>query len=873
MGGSEKKISTIVDFENPPKKFNIYKVKFCDIKDFDDRIIETEFARYEYEKKDDITYTDEPKLYFEDLNSISNPPELDDFIFNNDVVNVPVSSEYTANYETFKIENNDLSEIWRLNPVYCRWSFQNSLHSFDQEYMLNNTPLMEDFNRGPNIFDPEPKRVERNLDYFYTINSSTSSYEYHSLHIQKNLKNGDIDDSFTFDLRKYLNNGTYSQDYFSYLFDTQTVFLDGAVKRNTKKFSQFNIGDGVIPNTTLFKGLEFKIYKVDSVTLNDSSEIENINISSSNLFEDWKFSILLSDNDFSVFSDNILVQSANTMNWKIIEDWRMDKEYKNGDVVIYEDILYVCNNTTMMTSPGGMFFDPVESVSRRVKSAPYNDGNWNYYNPVGSIFWSPTKTYTSNDFVYHGGDFYSYVSDGVYDFWNPNISSNAGYSSGDIVFYRGQWYVSSTSSNNIPPDSVDFWIRSVGKKKYTVKFWSPTKTDKPKWSEIDLWNPSVSYVQNKRVVHDDIVWQSSLRTSPDEEPGISKKWTRRYSFVPDTNLKYNLSITGNPIIKMNNRYYLIQSNSNSTLDNGLVIYINKKWKNILVNINIADNTMPNIRNTDRDLLYEDLYGKLTANNFMNAINDIGNKYEFTDYVTYVVIEENGSFSKYNLRNNLKKLPFLIKCEAPDSLRVKTQSLTKRPIQLPEKLKPYKVLKNGNIKNLSGINWYNELPVAAHIIENKFPPKIYENLHGNKNIIADEIYRFTGYYMPLFYEIELFEKSSELRPAGNYKFDTTLTNFGLVKERKMRKCNLKGSILKLKNTPDLQSIYPMLDEYGYTISNFFIFKSTWDYEYHLQTIQNPLNINIIPKLYKTEVETISEVPIGRPIDDNKNISDL
>jgi hypothetical protein len=39
-----KSINTIVDFNNPPKVFNIYNVKFADIKDFDDRIIDTEFS-------------------------------------------------------------------------------------------------------------------------------------------------------------------------------------------------------------------------------------------------------------------------------------------------------------------------------------------------------------------------------------------------------------------------------------------------------------------------------------------------------------------------------------------------------------------------------------------------------------------------------------------------------------------------------------------------------------------------------------------------------------------------------------------------------------------------------------------------------------
>ena len=67
--------------------------------------------------------------------------------------------------------------------------------------------------------------------------------------------------------------------------------------------------------------------------------------------------------------------------------------------------------------------------------------------------------------------------------------------------------------------------------------------------------------------------------------------------------------------------------------------------------------------------------------------------------------------------------------------------------------------------------------------------------------------------------------------GNYKFDTNLTDFGLMLERRVRKVNRKGSVLKLQTN----SIYPMLDEFGYTFMDFFIFRSTWDQGYHFETV--------------------------------------
>ena len=67
--------------------------------------------------------------------------------------------------------------------------------------------------------------------------------------------------------------------------------------------------------------------------------------------------------------------------------------------------------------------------------------------------------------------------------------------------------------------------------------------------------------------------------------------------------------------------------------------------------------------------------------------------------------------------------------------------------------------------------------------------------------------------------------------GNYKFDTNLTDFGMMLERRVRKVNRKGSVLKLQTN----SIYPMLDEFGYTFMDFFIFRSTWDQGYHFETV--------------------------------------
>lgn len=876
VAGKKTVVSTIVDFENPPKKWSIYKLKFSDIKDFDDRIIDTEFSKFEYEKKESLTNTDETKLYFTNLNSNTNPPSLDDFIYQGKVVNVPVSSEYTAGQETFKVENDTLTTLWKKNPVHCRWSYKNSLSAADYPYLLNNSQIMEDYNRTTNPFDYDPKRIERNLDYFYTINVPTASYTHHSLHVVGYTNSFSIDNNFKFEVDKYLGAATYAvgtnsyafynYDYFSHFFERKVYFDNGKISKNAKKFSLFNVGEKSIPNISVFRGIKFFLYDVDTIKKSANGEL-NITLKNSNTFEDYKFSILLSENDFSVDNNSRVVNSTNQMNWQIIDEWKMDTTYNPGDIGIFDDILYISMIQNVVNYP------TVTVNSRDVKSAPNHYSiEWQFLNMTYSIFWNPSKTTyneSSSSFydyvVYNSGEYYQYENSGTENFWNPATAATTGYGVGDVILYKNQYYMSMTSSNSFAPDYV-LEHRVIDK---WTKYWVATQSTNPKWKPIELWNPTTRYRVSlgsyKLVIHNDIVWRTTSG-STGVEPGLNNNtWQRLYSLLPDTNIVYQPN--NNPIIQMHNQYYLINSNiTNATLDNGITIYINKKWKNILININIADGTTPYTTGWERDNLYSDLNKKLTANNFILAINDIKNKYGFTDYVNYVVINENGRIEKFNYELNITSLPYMMMCETPEELDVKVESLIVRPVQVTGDLIPKRVLSNGNIKDINYLNYYNNTAIASTIQENRFAPRVIENYHGNQNITKNTIYRFSGTYMPLFYDIELFQKNYEKESTGNYKFDTNLSYFGIMRERRISKINRNGSILRLKDSKQNRSIYPMLDEFGYTIDDFFIFSSTWDLQYHVETNLNEVveatpNLNVLTTA-ETDLDQIgSAIPSG------------
>ena len=934
--------------QNLPKCIKIFRLKFTDIKDFDTQIVDNQLSKFEYEKYDDLTDTEEPKMYTSDLRSNSNPATFNDYFYKNEVVQIPASSDYTANLETFRINSDSLTELWRKNPVHCRFCFQNSLSTGDYPYLLNNNEVHENFNRTTDTFQIIPDRRSRNLDYFYTINSGTTSYIHHSLHIEKNY-NDVQDSSFRFELDKYLNlytysvgtmSMTYSSDYFRYFFSSTQSFFNGNIIKNVKKYSQFESGDRAIPNITLFRGLKFKIFEVDNIKRSDI-QIDDINLFTSNLFNDYKFSILLSQNTQSVNnngelynsidwgnfiglqseSGNLAIKTSETdsptnvtigdkvdikqsypienisyngistitsigpltnggygfvvnkpytsstssntngyykvnFQWKVIKNWELDVTYLANDYVFYDDVLYrvISNNT--ITDPN---------------DDPSNLTSLYEYTTFKQPFWNPNGNYSSGDWCFRQGEFYvrnnTPESVGI-NFW---MKKNVSYKVNEVILWKGRYYKNLDENNNsirpvkkskksdISNDFEKYWKEVPPPKNwfaYEEEFSDVNSDDL--WDKIQIWSSNEYYSEDQYIVHDEILYQAQNDTEIDEEPGKSNSWLRIYSFNPDTNLVY--TPTNNPIIKIGESFFLCEFNSGATLDSGITIYINKKWKNILVNISINDNTSINIDNCERDLMYDDINSRLTAANFIRQINDLDSKYDFSDYTSYVIIEEDGTIKRYNYDNNIQELPYYMICEEPDDFELKNNSIQYSINTLTKnQLKPIRNLKDGQIDKLSRLNDYNDIPLGYEIDRNENEVSFGKNYNGRENItisnnasinpkssnsnVSETFYRHSGNYMPLFYDIELFKSNSEYQTLyGNYKFDDNLSLFGIIKQRVISKVNRKFNILKLRDKDNLKSIYPMVDEYGYTISDFFIFKSSWDYNYHIECTQPNQNVD-------------------------------
>lgn len=299
-GGKENTIyKTIEDIQREPLSYPVYRLRFSDIKDFDFDRVDTKFADFDYEK-DHYYVTAEEKLYAIDyLNSSVGleykfHPKGEDGQYQ--IMNV--SSEYVSDDELFEIYNKDLTEIWRKNPYICKWGYVGSNSHCDYAYKLNNSIATGDvFNRTVDVINLEPNETTRNLDYFYRIGNLTDSggttirYYNQSIHIETDLMQQDFSERFNLDV--YLNSDV---DYFDYFFGNRMYYsLDGSQYiKPTLKYSIFEGGDNYTRSSTLFKGIEYKLFGVDSFVREDNGIVSSI-ITNKKDFNGYKFSIILND--------------------------------------------------------------------------------------------------------------------------------------------------------------------------------------------------------------------------------------------------------------------------------------------------------------------------------------------------------------------------------------------------------------------------------------------------------------------------------------------------------------------------------------------------------------------------------------------------
>lgn len=834
-----------LDPQRPTVEVAVYRVRLTPVRDFDTDIVDTGFARYEYEKELSLTATDQPKIYSTDYASPQIPRPKNEYYIDGKLANVPCASEYTANGETFRVSDRSLSDIWSKNPLHLKWGFEGSISAADYPYRANNSMLADNLNGTTNPMTTQPSRADMNLDHFYTVNSSSPTYSFHSLHVESHTATGEIDTDFGFDLQQYLS---VDSDYFGWFFGKTASLGSGTRVVPTQKWSNFQRGDRSTPNTTLFRGLGFDMQDVAEIKV-VSDGVSSITLANRNTFEDWRFSILVSKNDSKVYasasnlSAGYVSGSNNQMSWYTIGDWQMSKQYEGGDLVTYQGILWRALTQSNVT-------DPKVNPSNSPQWYPNNDQT-GILPASQSVFWNPLRTYLPNDYVYYGGEFYYHNPKGyTVSFWNPKKI----YDFEDRVIYLGQAWQSTTASNFYQPGSSA--LRSDFAFTDTPQYWTEIKyaddffSNYSDWNPVELWSSNYIYGTNSVVkpggvrvslpgspyaMWSDVLWQLTGATVSTDPPDTTAAWSRVYSMAPDTGYIYNTQ--SNPVINMNNSYYVCTGNPGlDTLENGICVYVHKKWRNVLVNVYVNDNTLGNLSNADRDTLYDSKYSNLTAQNLISAINDMSRRWGFSDRLMYVVINEDGSISTYDYLN-ISSLPVMLTPRLPDEVYTRTNSLVREAVgPQSNQIKPRLSLEARRILTADMVNYYNGNRLGVQVSRTAGDPSPVANYHGLKNEVYARLYRYSGGYGPITYEVPLFARPlAGATGIGNYKFDTSMTDFGMARQRVLSKVNRRGSVLKLRSDGTLRSVYPMLDEFGYTTRDLFVFKSSWDNEFYIECV--------------------------------------
>lgn len=355
-----KKSVSSVDTTNKPFFYEIYRFEFTEIVDFDNDIINTDFAWFEYDEPSVVPNTNEIKLYATDHFGNAIPKQQ--------LTDVPVSSEYIASDEIFLIKDkNILGDIWRKNDVFVKWGYKGSISQNDQPYKLtNNFKIAGPFNRTANPFRFEPNRVENNLDYFYTFESPVGNFTNHSLHL----------DQVGFNIKEYLDASsglntfstgfTRTFDYFEYLFEPKQALLNNTYFRNIYKYSIFNQAKGKEPYHTLFRGLKFEIFDLKSLKRDGSNVITDITVENKNNYSNYKFSIIFgakSQRINDTLDDIIDVDLAFPDVSKSGIDVYVNRKFKHIiiHIFIYNDVS-IPNPTGKLLDINGQFRDTLYSL-------------------------------------------------------------------------------------------------------------------------------------------------------------------------------------------------------------------------------------------------------------------------------------------------------------------------------------------------------------------------------------------------------------------------------------------------------------------------------------------------------------------------------
>lgn len=821
-----------------PITLPIYRIKFSDIKDFDFDRVNTQFSNFDYEKSQ---YTDinEEKLYAFDYNDDAIPPSKrvgkegspDQYKINN------ISSEYIADDELYEIYNigtrniitntygeyniiYDLNDIWRKNQSIVKWGFMGSISHSDYPYKLNNNYEVGGiYNRTTDPFYTIPDIVSKNLDYFYILGNlysgttgNTIYYKNQSINIQNDFISNQL--GVGFDLDAYFGglNKDLNFDYFTYFFKNKMIYEDNStlLSKSYDKYSVFNYGDDNVPSITLFKGLKIKLREIKNIFI-DENRISKF-LFGSKSYNDYKFSIIFNENHNGIDSGllnnrNYIDTTTNTIN--VI----MNEKFKNVLIVINARLSnddFRFNDLSIFNPKEGLYY------GKKINGDIISETE---YNP---------KLFTANNFI----NALNSLSPGYgFTIKYYYIKENEGYFHNGYALMNRNDSQSNFNSNSTM-DSIPGWQYKFPP--FLIQIETPTKLEI--YNNCYQTNPF--YVNS---VDDDYV--ATLLSF--NEYGTSRNTIYRFSGPYEPIFK-DISLFKSGFFCYNNISSTEVTLSGLTTTNASIVQqipgqleSNLDWSNInlgicnsLSSINVI---VPKIE-TELSTKYLSIRGfdfssvpsdstilgielKLTRKSLLKILDE-------PDFQIYT--REGGVYLSKNCLQftNLSENKALEEIDPDYYWREDTIDI-----------------KYGGESDLWNYdnNWTGSTLTGQDLINSTFGVVVNVVVFNNSEKVDVLLSSILCAALKVKYEYEstIYYSDTSLYFDENYKFDTTLNDFGIIDEIIYSKVNENLNILN--SSIDMYNIYPSIDKFGYSYTNRFIFKSSWDKEFFIRT-NNELIIN-------------------------------
>jgi hypothetical protein len=905
-----------------PLVFPVYRLRFCELKDFDFDRLDTGFADFDYEQTEYVD-TEEQKLYaieYRDTLTPKNYKTMPEGVPSQFKI-MNVASEYTSGDELWEINRarKELTSLWRKNQTIVKWSFNDSLSHSDYPYKLNNNrEIGGNWNRIVDIYDTSASIFDKNLDYMYRIGElvvNSGGTAQHFLQQSTNIETSLMEsDSQKFNLELYLE---ADFDYFAYFFNNYMYYQDNNLlyQKGTKKYSYFNS-----KNFTLFKGLNLELVKVANLNY-EGSKIAQIVRDNTGNYENYKCSIIYNPvydyiqnkvrleryeiqglawyNPRYLLANDLFGESLGVRGWNITETSGITITESN-----YDSLYYTLEETTTVAQVW-QDYTAVEALALKNNGQLYLriTGNTSLATLSGYNFYEVSTEEELVQFIGTASDYYGNLSGSsvfLYDIvasaqtlflaltqwdeteflsnysaWtmaanlfevetlygtNGGVLDSKGYLANQknkIDLFLNEKYrnLLIVVNHRFNIETIDFSLNNIQKFGHNQGFYYGTYVDGSNWfsginCNYDLLNSGIpgfgatgkTFEFVKINTFENSGYTTSFQIQDEKILNLTLSATT-ITYSP-SQPEFKIQIYQNQDLLFTSDYFPLDVNDSTTIPHlyQTSLELTSSGETQVV-FWVKSNNYSGGAGGKLNLLitkgrpYDP--NTIIANHFVSALNNPNDLIGFEDYLTYHQVASDGTYTKYQLGTVGVEPPYLVNVLPPKELTLKINSYEVQALRGPkynlyDKYKPRgkKAHKKYNIRE----------PLARYIFKNEKDIPRRPQRYGETNLYNKTIYRYNGFYDVLFKDIELFNQKdytyldSELvLYESGYRFeDSVYQKFGEIKELLYSKVNPEESPLKLKNAAGDVSMYPMVDEFGYSWRPWFVFKSPWDRAFFLKT---------------------------------------